>query len=659
MFNIIKRLFEYSPATLGNMALKIIKNQIKIIWFDRLRLPALGYGLKKNYDLEGLMNGIDERWFFEEEKSGKIISKIEKWNPGFRKNIIMDADRICNNEVDLLGSGPRKLGLPIEWANDWIHGKTWPKTFKAAMSPLCFADGGDVKVPWELSRFYHMPVLGQAYLMTKDERYPQEFKAKISHWEKENPIYRSPSWGNAMEASIRLSNLLLAWSFLRKSPSLTSEFHSRFINLCYRHAQFIYRNLERGVITGNHYLADLIGLIYFGLMLPELPQAKKWADFSLRELEKETLRQFNLDGPNFEGSTCYHRLTTEIISSAAIIAKINHIKFSKKFWDRLEKAFDFILACSKSDQTTPQIGDNDDGRIHLLDGYFDWGKNDHTFLLAQAAFLFPDRKDFSYYVEKHPGRTWLTNRLGNIEVSKIEEKKKSTRFERSGYYVLRVEENYCLVSGLNRGVAAPSGHFHNDLLGFELEMGGDTIFVDPGTYVYTSEPKMRDLFRSTKMHNTVQVDNVELQNIPSHNLFGLGDPGTVTCLDWKTEEGKVAVVLEHDAYARLTGEIRHKRSFTLSKDSLIIEDAFSGKGKHRFEWFFHLGGGWSASKVDGGVALRKGEKNYLMEILGVENIKISEGWSSPSYGVKIPSVIIRLGIMSDLSDSRKFITKIS
>ena len=52
-------------------------------------------------------------------------------------------------------------------------------------------------------------------------------------------------------------------------------------------------------------------------------------------------------------------------------------------------------------------------------------------------------------------------------------------------------------------------HKHNDLLGFEYHVAGVPVIVDPGSYVYTSDPDARNLFRSTRSHNTLSVDGQE------------------------------------------------------------------------------------------------------------------------------------------------------
>lgn len=75
---------------------------------------------------------------------------------------------------------------------------------------------------------------------------------------------------------------------------------------------------------------------------------------------------------------------------------------------------------------------------------------------------------------------------------------------------------YAAVNGQNdRG-----GHSHNDKLSFELNIDGEDILLDPGTYLYTPLPERRNQFRSVEMHNTIIIPGQE-QNRWRPGLKGL------------------------------------------------------------------------------------------------------------------------------------------
>ena len=58
----------------------------------------------------------------------------------------------------------------------------------------------------------------------------------------------------------------------------------------------------------------------------------------------------------------------------------------------------------------------------------------------------------------------------------------------------------------------PTGHFHQDALSITISYKGMPILVDPGSYVYTSNKKWRNLMRSYESHNNFFITNNTLEN---------------------------------------------------------------------------------------------------------------------------------------------------
>ena len=58
------------------------------------------------------------------------------------------------------------------------------------------------------------------------------------------------------------------------------------------------------------------------------------------------------------------------------------------------------------------------------------------------------------------------------------------------------------------------------MISFELWMSGEPIFVDPGTYCYTSNKFERNRFRSTGIHNTLEINGEEIK-FNSKEIFKL------------------------------------------------------------------------------------------------------------------------------------------
>jgi len=302
----------------------------------------------------------------------------------------------------------------LEDAIDFKSGFRWsPKIYYLWTGKhVTLNDLSDVKVPWELSRCQHFVTLGKAYWYTGNEKYAKEFVNQIENWIANNPIELGVNWACTMDVAIRAVNWIWGYYFFCDSQSLTKEFKIEFFKSLFLHGRHIINNLEFGHIRGNHYLSDIAGLTYLGILFQETKEGKKWLEKGLTALKEEMKFQVHPDGVDFEGSISYHRLVTELFLSATLLCLKNDIDFPQWYMDRLEKMIEFVMYYTKPDGTAPQIGDNDDGRLHILSNYGNGNRLDHRYLLSVGAVLF-ERKDFKQAAgEFHEEAFWLLGEEG-------------------------------------------------------------------------------------------------------------------------------------------------------------------------------------------------------------------------------------------------------
>jgi hypothetical protein len=327
---------------------------------------------------------------------------------------VKDADEICAHNFDLLGSGKTKLGEEIDWHLDFKNGERWnPRVFYTD-TVIVKGNGSDIKVPWELSRFQHLPTLGKAYWFTGDEKHAREFVDEIKDWMERNPPQYGVNWTNTMEVAIRAVNWIWGYYFFKDSQEVTDEFLLKSFKSLFIHGKHIMENLERSWrgINANHYLSDIVGLVYLGVMFPEFKEARKWREFGIKELVNGMKKQVYHDGVDFEGSISYHRLVAELFLSTTLLCLKNGITFPEWYMNRLERMVEFVMYYTKPDGTAPQIGDNDDGRLHILSNYGNWSRLDHRYLLSIGAVLFK-RGDFKAAAgEFHEEAFWLVGAEG-------------------------------------------------------------------------------------------------------------------------------------------------------------------------------------------------------------------------------------------------------
>lgn len=593
---------------------------------------------------------IDTRFFIDVKKKDKIMGEFKQLYPEAESSDIGAANKFCNHIFNLLGSGEVNLGRKIDWNRDFISGRKWPLKHYSCINELQSENHSDIKVPWELSRCYHFITLGKAYWHTGDERYAKEWLTQMDSWMRSNPVEFGVNWRCPMEVAIRLINWIWAYYFFCESPSLTNEARKKFLKAVILHSRFIFMNLENRGVRNNHYLANLAGLIYAGVLFPELKEAKRWLNFALPEIYKEIKHQFYSDGANFEASVSYHRLSLEIVISAILLLRLNNIQVPKEIYERLEKAFEFVAAYIKPDGTSPQIGDSDDGRLHILSEYTRSHMHDHRYLLAIGTVLF-NRPDFAGTAGRlWEEAFWLLGNEGLEKFGKLDKNRinsMSRAFEDSGIYVMRRDDLYMVIDAGGNGQDGNGGHAHNDVLSFELYAYDKMFIVDPGTYVYTGDVMMRNKFRSTRFHNTMTVDGKEMNEIDGNSPFSLRSKALPKVLKWDTRADCDRFEGEYAGYGRLPKPLIHRRAIYFNKVEgyWVVKDFLIGEGEHKFDLYFHFGPMSVFIDEHNPLAVRtlcRGANLYLcaQEQKGL-SLELIDGLVSYRYGKKEKAAVAR------------------
>jgi uncharacterized heparinase superfamily protein len=120
------------------------------------------------------------------------------------------------------------------------------------------------------------------------------------------------------------------------------------------------------------------------------------------------------------------------------------------------------------------------------------------------------------------------------------------------------------------------GHAHADTFNFVMHTKGQPLFVDPGTSTYETNA-LRLQERSTKMHNTVEVDQKNSSEIWAS--FRVGDRADVKII----LDEKDKVVASHNGY----GATIHQRSMSLNADQIIIEDRLNNTARGIVRFHLH------------------------------------------------------------------------
>jgi hypothetical protein len=576
---------------------------------------------------------------------------------------LLAAEQICEHRFDLLGSGLIQLGQSINWLVDFKSGHRFsPQKYYACIRPAPYPNGYEIKLPWELSRCQHFVWLGQAYWFSEDEKYAKEFVAQVEDWIASNPWPWGVNWTSTMDVAIRAVNWLWAYHFFAGSKLLSLEFQQHFFACLWRHGQHIVNNLEKqDDFSNNHYLANLVGLVYLGVLCPFLQEAKYWQEFGLREFWMEVVKQFYPDGSNFEGSTAYHRLSLEMVLSVVALCRLNNIAVPGPVWERLTGALTFVLHYCKPDGTVPLVGDLDNGRLHRLTFWDNPAREwcDHRYLLAIGAVLL-DRHDFAQAAgDQWQDALWLFGKKATamMAVASIRENRlgidvQSRSFADSGFYILRHQESYLFITARNSRRNGPTVHLHNDITGFEFHSHGQDWLTDSGQFCYTQDAEERNAFRSTAYHNVVQIDNAEINHFRKQFLFKLPQKGQINILRWQSGAEYDALSLEHTGYHRLARAVTVQRHFYYSKIDWfwLYQDRLLGDGAHHIQGHWHFAPGLEVC-VNGtnevtAVNPQTGRQLRITLLLPDDNngaqpgFQLQSGWYAPSYGRKIARQVL-------------------
>jgi hypothetical protein len=507
--------------------------------------------------------------------------------------------------------------IPIDWQLDFKSGyrwseRTWYKDIEFTQLP----EGIDIKVPWELARMQHLPLLAWAYLCAsrdragfgEPERFQREFRNQILDFIATNPPRFGVNWYYSMEVGLRVANWVVGYDLFRRfGASFDPEFELILGRSVHAHAKHIFNNLENtGSFKGNHYLSNVVGLMFASAALPEIGDRKDWLGFAVQEFVAEVASQFNSDGSNFEASTSYHCLSAEMVNYAtALLAGISKerqktpTRLSISDWsppngylEKLVRMAQFIGDHSKPDGTLVQFGDNDSGRFLKLDPlYLPLPVSEVKAKFENLRALDCSPESGVYWLECQLDRTQITDAAkalwtdyeehrGSLGAWYVDQLCRGSRFKapvtcpasqvsirrwealerqydnhpqaakkawrvigfkpdlqsgirlRSypdfGSYVYCSDRVHLVVRCGAIGQKGIGGHAHNDQLSFDLVVDEEHIFTDPGTYIYTASPGIRNRYRSLRSHNGPQVRRLERGTLDL-GLFRLSDT-TGTCL---------------------------------------------------------------------------------------------------------------------------------
>lgn len=575
------------------------------------------------------------------------------------------ADRILAGEGVVLGTARPDLADP-DWFLDAVTGRRAPEdTLAFRIDHRDESVTGNIKSVWEVSRHHHVTILAAAWWLTEDTRYAEAAAAQLRSWWLANPFLSGIHWTSGIELGVRL----ISWAWTRRLldgwPGVVALFEENPVALAQLswHQEYLAAFPSRGSSANNHLVAEATGRLVAACAFPWFAQSEGWRRAAADQLEQALTANTFPSGVNRELATDYHRFVTELALVAGVETGVAGHPLSPSLRDLAVRSLDAAAAQLDVAGRPPRQGDGDEGRALVLD---DQDEDPWEVLLATGAGTVGR---CSWWPEARPGvtSTLLSALYASAEAEAADDivramgarpRVRPQDFADAGLHVLRTPagrepEIWCRCDGGPHGFLSIAAHAHADALSIEVRHDGVELLVDPGTYCYHGEQEWRSYFRSTRAHNTVEVDGADQVMSAGPFLWsGRADAAgdTVTT----TAGGSQAWSAHHTAYARLDPELRHDRQVELDEDGgrLSVRDTLMSGTTHRARLSWHLGPAVTAELGDGVAHLSwegRGGESHQGRLTLPSGLTWSThrgesdpplGWYSPRFGTRVPSTTL-------------------
>ncbi|MDN5852192.1 MAG: heparinase II/III family protein, partial [Actinomycetia bacterium] len=578
------------------------------------------------------------------------------------KQLVTAADRLLAGDWYVLGTRHPNPVDP-DWFYDPITCRTAPQhdlAFRIDQRDERIT--GNVKAVWELSRHQHLSVLAGAWWLTRKDDYATVLAAQLRSWWEANPFLSGVHWTSGIEVGLRL----VSWAWIRRLldgwPGVQDLFDDNPLALTqiWWHQRYLAAFASRGSSANNHIIAEACGRLVGSCAFDWYVESDRWRAQSARRLEAELAANTFDSGVNRELATDYHGFVTELGLVAMSEAAAAGYPLSTATSHLLVRSLDAAAAMTDVTGRPPRQGDSDEGRALVVD---DPDSDPWATLLAVGDAMV-GRRTWWPDGEARVAATILGAFSPRLPAPVERPKSPPQRFEDAGMVLLRTSpadgpEIWCRCDGGPHGFLSIAAHAHADALSVEVRYDGVDVLADPGTYCYHGEPLWRSYFRSTRAHNTVEID--DSSQCVEGGPFLWTSHSNSTILRTRTgARDAPSFRATHDGYTQVDPPVLHERTVELDRSTrrLSITDDVTGKSQHRVRVAFHLGPqvGVRLSGSTAELAWRGATGAVRATLYLPARLNWSEhrgetdpvvGWFSPRLGLRVPTTTLLGATVAD------------
>ncbi len=505
--------------------------------------------------------------------------------PGERERVVARADRFLRGEIQFFGYPSVQLQLPIDYWFDPHAGARWPDRHGKQVDYRHMASG-DPKWIWELNRCQELPILVQASLLTGEDAYAAAALEEALRWAEQNQPGRGVAWVNGYEAGLRAISLASTYAALRGGQArMSATKRAAFLRLLWQHGRWIRRDPSTHSSANNHRIGELVGLLVLAALVPELREADFWLRSATRELAQESSRQILADGFGAERAFTYHLYVLDLLLVAVAILDSTGREVPPALLAALDRSGDALWAQIGSSEPALTYGDTDDGVALRLDAGELRGARS---LAAAIAARIENPRARAAAGPYDAAAWWLFGAEGQARFERTQPAPEpgDVYLGEGGLAILRRGRARVTVDVGALGYLSLAAHGHADALALTLTVGEVDLIVDPGTGSYFRSSVVREAFRGTGFHATVQVDGADQSE--SGGPFLWSRHAEVGEVDVDLAAGRISA--SHDGYRALADPVTHRRSVhALGSTALLVVDRLDAVEAHSYRqlWPFH------------------------------------------------------------------------
>lgn len=543
-----------------------------------------------------------------------------------------DADlrRFCvyGQSVNLAGE--------MDWHGSDRAGVRWPCRHYADLSYRPGNPWGDVRINWELNRLQFLPHAAEAD--------PGLALRLLDSWVRCNPYQHGPGYLASMEVALRW--LEIYWATCLLGNRVPAPLLRELSGLAAASGRFIEGKLSTHSSTGNHLILEAVGLYWVGTSLASSREGRRWLGMAREILWREVPRQVNADGSSVEQSFWYLGFVLDALLHYLLLEDPGVVP--AEVTARLRKAVDFVDALTLGDGGFPDFGDRDDGVVFRESSEYD--QSPFPGLIAVGRdFVGGAVSDKAALLGRARRRFWGFGREGmQATVDEVSTGPAAlTAYPQGGMTLLVRGKLRALFRHSPLGLAPMYGHGHADALSVMLWWGNTPLLADVGSGQYNGSQAVRDYFRSTSAHNTV-----ELGGRSQARMLGpfLWEASYRAELDGAEGGERPWALAWHDGYRATLSLVHHRRVEISSPRELRIVDRYTGTGRAGSRTAFHFPPGTKLELGDDGVHGTTSGVGFILRLPPRLAKEVYEGvttpflgWCSTVYGEwkKAPVLIVK------------------